>query len=629
MTERLIVANIAAWVAQACALAAATAALAWLFRLRDPRASLAVWHTALLAIVLLPAIQPWQRPEPLAAGSVTVTEGAAPVIAAGSPRFDPRPLIPPILAAGVFARLAWLALGALQLRRERRRSRPLGLPAPLERLRREMEVVCDVRLSARLAGPATFGVRDPVVLLPEKFSSLPESTQSAMLCHELEHVRRGDWLFTLAEEIVRALLWFHPAVWWLLGRVHLAREQAVDRAVVRRACSRQEYLETLLAVAGERMRAAMLPAPSFLKKRHLAQRVAALIRETPMSKTRVFASLASILGLAALAARLAVLQFPMTAPAQTIKMGGERLLHHGPLYYPPEAAASKAEGTVIVEATINARGEVVDARVLSGPEPLRRAALKTVLDFHYSKEVIGPATFQVALEYKLPSERVPSAAPPPPPPPPPPPADTRIRAVRFIGNVPAEMQREILSKLPVRDGSVMTGETHRQIVAALNEVDEHLAARWAATRTPTGNEVTLLIGLRENMAPPPPPAPVGGVVGGIVEGVPGGVVGGVPSEGDVTRMRVGGNVQSSKLEHKVTPVYPTAAKEQGIQGLVRFNVVIAADGAIRNMQLISGHPLLVQAAFDAVRQWRYAPTYLNGLPVEVSTMVDVNFTLLP
>jgi TonB family protein len=93
------------------------------------------------------------------------------------------------------------------------------------------------------------------------------------------------------------------------------------------------------------------------------------------------------------------------------------------------------------------------------------------------------------------------------------------------------------------------------------------------------------------------------------------------------QIRVGGNVQSAKLVQQAQPQYPALAKQARIQGTVRFNVVIGKDGTMKNMQLVSGHPLLVQPAQEAVRQWVYQPTTLNGNPVEVVTTIDVNFTL--
>jgi len=75
------------------------------------------------------------------------------------------------------------------------------------------------------------------------------------------------------------------------------------------------------------------------------------------------------------------------------------------------------------------------------------------------------------------------------------------------------------------------------------------------------------------------------------------------------------------------PQYPPLARQARIQGTVRFNAIIGKDGNIANLTLVSGHPLLVPAATAAVKQWVYKPTLLNGEPVEVVTVIDVNFTL--
>jgi len=93
------------------------------------------------------------------------------------------------------------------------------------------------------------------------------------------------------------------------------------------------------------------------------------------------------------------------------------------------------------------------------------------------------------------------------------------------------------------------------------------------------------------------------------------------------RLRIGGSVQAGKILRQVAPVYPAIARQARISGQVRLEAIIAKNGRIENLQVISGHPLLVQAALDAVRQWVYRPTLLNGDPVEVMTVIDVNFGL--
>lgn len=106
-------------------------------------------------------------------------------------------------------------------------------------------------------------------------------------------------------------------------------------------------------------------------------------------------------------------------------------------------------------------------------------------------------------------------------------------------------------------------------------------------------------------APPPPPA---------AKAVP-------------ERIRLGGVVEAAKAVYRPMPVYPPLAKVARVQGVVRLEAVIGKNGSIQNLRVISGHPLLIEAALDAVKQWRYEPTLLDGVPVEVVTEIDVAFNL--
>lgn len=144
--------------------------------------------------------------------------------------------------------------------------------------------------------------------------------------------------------------------------------------------------------------------------------------------------------------------------------------------------------------------------------------------------------------------------------------------------------------------------------------------------------------IKEEQAPPDVAA---GVVGGVTGGVPGGSAGGVlggiiggtgggpppPPPKTPQTLRVGGNVQQANLIHQVMPVYPEIAKTAHIQGTVVLHAIIAKDGTVQELQYISGPPLLMRSAMDAVRQWRYRPTLLNGEPVKVDTTISVVFTL--
>ena len=124
----------------------------------------------------------------------------------------------------------------------------------------------------------------------------------------------------------------------------------------------------------------------------------------------------------------------------------------------------------------------------------------------------------------------------------------------------------------------------------------------------------------------------GGVPGGQMGGVIGGVIGGVggappPPKPTQTRIRQGGAVTAASLINKVSPVYPPLARQTRISGTVRLHAIISKSGSVQQLEVISGHPLLVQSALDAVKQWRYRPTTLNGEPVEVDTTIDVIFSL--
>ena len=123
----------------------------------------------------------------------------------------------------------------------------------------------------------------------------------------------------------------------------------------------------------------------------------------------------------------------------------------------------------------------------------------------------------------------------------------------------------------------------------------------------------------------------GGVGGGAVGGVLGGIIGGAapppPPKPTQTRIRVGGNVQAASLLRRVDPVYPQIAKTAHVSGTVVLHAIIAKDGTIQQLEYVSGPPLLMRAAMDAVREWRYKPTLLNGDAVEVDTTIQVVFTL--
>jgi protein TonB len=121
-----------------------------------------------------------------------------------------------------------------------------------------------------------------------------------------------------------------------------------------------------------------------------------------------------------------------------------------------------------------------------------------------------------------------------------------------------------------------------------------------------------------------------GVAGGTGDALGGGILNTAPPpppKAAPARIKVGGQVQAANLLHQVLPTYPAIAKTAHVSGTVRLHAVIAKDGSIQELQYVSGPALLMRSAMDAVHEWKYKPTMLNGEPVEVDTTIDVVFSL--
>ncbi len=326
MNTPLWFSNLTFWSAQIALLILAAGLLPRLFQIRQPRVLLVYWRALLAISLLLPALQPWHRLPGATAMIIAADDSAVRIIPASTAavsrwHFPDLQLVAQILAvivlAGIAIRFAILAMGLLKLRQLRRSSSLISQfaesAAILEEMRARVKTSAEFRLSSHVDSPVTFGFAAPVVLLPERFPSMNARFQATIACHELLHVRRHDWAHHLVEEILRAALWFHPAIAWLIARVRLAREQVVDLEVIRLTQERKPYLEALLEFATGRSRTAPIPAPPFLVERQLPERVALMLKEVPVSRTRLIASLTAAACCIALAATVAVLTFPLKA----------------------------------------------------------------------------------------------------------------------------------------------------------------------------------------------------------------------------------------------------------------------------------------------------------------------------
>lgn len=192
----------------------------------------------------------------------------------------------------------------------------------------------------------------------------------------------------------------------------------------------------------------------------------------------------------------------------TVALNGFTLLHRAPVQYPASARKSGVQGTVIVEATLDDKGTVADARVLSGPAELRRASLESVLQWHFARDAAG-STRQVTIQFDLPPQ--PNRATPPDFFPslivlqraPAGPIGLRVHRIEILG-LPEEPQNQLRARLPLHEGDVLSQELADATGRAVREFDEHLNLGFVGS---TNTESNLQI-----VAPgyewPSPPRPI-------------------------------------------------------------------------------------------------------------------------
>ena len=304
MTAEWLAGNIAAHWIQAGVLAVSALIAIRLLNLNEPRARLAALHVTLVAIVLLPLLQPWTAIEPaLEVTSSAIVSSAAPVhtleAAQGGIEAtswpDPSLAIVAIVMAGMGMRLLWLLL-------RHHPTQPIQRSDAGGRCRRRSQRDFEAALGVSpryiqqtgSRGPWTFGFLRPTIALPAGFDALVPAFQRAVICHELVHIKRRDIAVAFVEELAVAALWFHPWMWLLRARIRVAREQVVDSRVVTMLGNRDDYVRCLVDLSGHDL------APHFsqagagmLRPRELRARVDAIFQEVHMSRMR-FAVAASV-----------------------------------------------------------------------------------------------------------------------------------------------------------------------------------------------------------------------------------------------------------------------------------------------------------------------------------------------
>ncbi len=572
MSAELLAVNIAAHWVQAGVLAATAFVAMRVLNLNEPRARLAALHVTLVAIALLPLVQPWRtKGPPLETTSLAVVTSVGPLTQAAAGGsigaasiLDPSFAVVAIAVAGVLMRMLWLLYGIIRLARFNRRASMVPPPAVASPLEAELAVSARYIQQAGARGPWTFGWLHPTVALPTGFDALVPAFQRAVVCHELVHVKRRDMLVAFCEELAVAALWFHPWIWLLRGRIRIAREQVVDGRVVTMLGNRDEYVRCLVDISGHDL------APHFsqagagmLRPRELRARVDAIFQEVHMSRMRfgiaagsfiVVMIAAGLVGAAAMPLRAVpiapavpstvaapsgvVSSFSRTSAAAPQAAADTPRKQINTVYpeYPQDALERGIKGTVVVDITIDAAGDVTTAAVAGGPQELRASAFKAALALKYTPASSRTA-MTIAFEYSL---------------------TGTSWGVRIFG-----------------DGQSNTGQ------------------RFPVTRQTDAATTT------------------GPSAGPDASGA----------------LRVGGDLQPPRKLKDVPPEYPALAQQGRVQGVVIMEVRVDERGAVSDVRTLRSIPLLDQAAIDAVKQWQYEPTLMNGVAIPVIMTVTVNFTL--
>ena len=411
----------------------------------------AVWAVALASALLLPIIaivlpvttleilpekpaQPVVRPVTVSVPEVAISSSSPRSVewsAAARPSWNWTRWITLFWAAGACIVLLPLLAAFRNLKRLKTKSQPLdeSWAGLVNDLRQKLSISkqVDVRIGTN-PGPLTFGVLRKTILLPAIANEWSVDRRRLVLAHELVHVKRNDGLGQLLCQVVCTVYWFNPLIWYAVRQLGIERERACDDYVlVVLGGSAPDYADHLLQIArglngGFGLLAASMAHPSQLKLRVLS------ILDTRMRRRHVTRfTMAVLLSLTAVAtlglgsiqvARLSAMPLPavllplhlpapatpssqtVVRPAQVVGQEPGFVVDRPAITYPIEARRKHIEGTVIVELNFNAKGEIDDSRVLSGPEELRQAAIQTAL---YNNYAIGTArSLQVIVDFKLP-----------------------------------------------------------------------------------------------------------------------------------------------------------------------------------------------------------------------------------
>jgi TonB family protein len=388
-------------------------------RRRSPNSRYIISCVALAVLALMPLVTTWllySRPAPARSGAAAANVSQVISAAAAPLQFRQtlwlnwlRVWALQLWSVGVLMFSMRLILGYKHTFTLRRRGSPAGesVIGVVTRLTKIMGVQRKVRalMSSMVESPSVVGWLRPVILLPPAtLMGLTSLQLEAIIAHEIAHIRRYDYLVNMVQMLVETLLFYHPAVWWTSKRMRLERELCCDDLAVRFCGNPLRYAKALTRL--ERLRLSTPNVAMASTGGPLLYRIQRLmgVNGKEHGPSRLPALLAIGIGVLCLALNVTWVR-GQDSPGVKVDLGSSSLIHRTPVRYPEAVQKQGITGTVQLEVKLDASGNVSDARVLSGPEELRKTALESVLNWHFTSDA-ARGTRQISISFSEQGQQV-------------------------------------------------------------------------------------------------------------------------------------------------------------------------------------------------------------------------------
>jgi len=566
----------------------------------------------LLAPIVTAARALREMPAPAAVGAVVVTPatsvaraGAAAIgesdsSSTASFRAALEPWLPLVVAAwsvGVLLLTLQLLRGWVRLRRIHRQGTPLesnGWPETVRRLADRLGVTRSVRLveSALVEVPAVVGWLRPVLLVPASaLTGLAPAHLEAILAHELAHVRRLDYLVNASQCVVEVLLFYHPAVWWLSSQVRVEREHCCDDLAASLCADRLTYARALMSL--EELRGTMPRLAMAASGGGLLGRIRRLVEPEAAAGPRWSGGFMMTVVLTVLLVAASG-QFKSTPAANESPT-------QGTVTAPPRDVrpAAQTDRGAIAGQVLDQSGGTLPGVTVTVTSSVTSGTHTTLTDPRGRFRVadLAPGAYDVTMalsSFRKSHSRVQVA----------PDATATADARLELGGHAEEVTiiRDASAPAPAPPG----GPAPANPKTTADYLD---AAKWYYEQGRLSESDQMLTTAQTLLRTAMPETPVRAISP-------------VSASGPV---RVGGDVREPRRTRNVEPIYPADALAAGVQGDVTIEAILDRVGTVRDARVVTGHPLLDEAALGAVRQWLYTPAKLNGSPIEVAITVTIVF----